>query len=930
MAAAPAGYEAFQSFRRKAVTLVCFLLAASMAIGITVYVDSYSVHEWNRNVDVGDVAIIVEGYNIESYVDDIRDIRSVTKAAALRNGYGDLLIQDNETIELDVWGRILTPDEDFFNAFPNYIQLQSGRFPIDTDEIAAINSLHIYNGIEINDTLTLQQADDIRNVTVVGFYSYSDEADSPYFWSSDSIAITVEGVVSSYDDQTQVLVDIRRGPLSPFNPVASLQYLNGIDEAIRRVDPNYQPGITWPDFYVQNRLSSGIYNYISWVQMLRISQMLRASSVIFLLILVTFLAIRHNVNDRRYEENMLMSRGAAKGELEKVTTREVLTLSILSCLVGIPLGLLLSRIAISATGFFTFDLSLVFTEPMLISIDSLIISAVVTIALPLLTLGGYRVIYSTKKNVDANVGKLAKLSRGLGIIRWDALIVALSGLFLLAMVTGGSAATNNPILALILPILPIPLFLGISSLSIKALRFGANGLSRVMKRVVGDVSASIGVRRLGKASSSAGAASMILVLAICLSWNSAIIDASFPVTAQNQSRLDIGADLTFALSQYENDSWDAFRANVTNHELVTSGTTTSEAILYLSADYGGATSFLAVNPNEYINIGYDYRGNQLNESDLAPMMESLESTIDGAIITSDIAEVYQFEIGDIIRATTLQDEASTISFRVIGIADALPEMPVVDNYYPPYYYDDIYPPTIPYYYYYYREVGKSKILVNRDYLGTQITLQNMTNNYYCVKTVDNANATKIVEDVFAVGGAIALYQGMWEAVSKNVHDYLTNTEYIMDRALDTMLTVLTVGTIVGGFVIYAVEGVRARRREIALLRSVGATRRTIVSAIGTEMLVLMLFSMILLLIYAPLFLSITVNIAGGSTTGPSDIYPIPIFPVIPWFTIFEVLGFFVITVTVFIAIIAVYSTRINLASTLNAAWAEAGPHGGDI
>jgi hypothetical protein len=48
MAAQPAGYEAFHSLRRKGVTVLCFLLASTMAIGITVYVDSYSVHEWQK------------------------------------------------------------------------------------------------------------------------------------------------------------------------------------------------------------------------------------------------------------------------------------------------------------------------------------------------------------------------------------------------------------------------------------------------------------------------------------------------------------------------------------------------------------------------------------------------------------------------------------------------------------------------------------------------------------------------------------------------------------------------------------------------------------------------------------------------------------------------------------------------------------------
>ncbi|MCK4566907.1 MAG: hypothetical protein KAU48_06325, partial [Candidatus Thorarchaeota archaeon] len=138
------------------------------------------------------------------------------------------------------------------------------------------------------------------------------------------------------------------------------------------------------------------------------------------------------------------------------------------------------------------------------------------------------------------------------------------------------------------------------------------------------------------------------------------------------------------------------------------------------------------------------------------------------------------------------------------------------------------------------------------------------------------------------------------------------------------------GTIVGGFAIYAVEGVRTRRREIALLRSVGASKKMIIMVQGSEMLVLMLFSMILLLIYAPLFLSTSINLAGGSTTGWADVYLVSVFPVIPWITIFVVLGFFVVSVALFIFVIAALSSRINLASTLNAAWAEAGPYGDDM
>jgi hypothetical protein len=549
MAAVPVGYEAFHSLRRRGVTLLCFLLASTMAMGITVYVDSYSVHEWDRNLDVGEVALRVSGNNVDRYTSDIRAIAGVTKAELLEYGYGHLWREANESAgieEVYTWGNLLTPSEDLLETFPNYIQLIRGRMPQNTSEIAAINSLSTYYDVQLGDELILDHGDSTTNVTVVGFYQHGGEGDSPYYWQYYSIAIVVSGFLVPSDSSADILVDVDRTVLTAFNPTGSLSHMNDIDSAIRALDPNYDPIYRpYSDLYVQDYLASGISAYISWVQGTRITEMLRSSSVLLLVVLVTFLAIRYNVNERRYEESILTSRGASKGDLEKIVTREVFELSIVSTLFGILLGILFSRIAISATSYFSFSMNLLLTEPMLVSLDSLAIAAIVGLALPMLTLGGYRAVYSTKKNVEAERGKIAKLAKGLNLIRWDVFIVAIAGLLLLALLTGGSAVTSDPLLSIIMPLVPLPLFLGVASLSMKALRRGANWISRRMRRVVGQIPSSIGIRRVGKEASSAGAAAMVLVLAICLSWNCAIIDASLPVTAQDQARLAVGADLTF-------------------------------------------------------------------------------------------------------------------------------------------------------------------------------------------------------------------------------------------------------------------------------------------------------------------------------------------------------------------------------------------------
>ncbi len=929
MSGVPVGYEAFQSKKRKGVTLLCFLLASTMAMGITVYVDSYSVHEWDKNLDVGEIAIIAQGQGILSYIGAIREIDGITKAAPLRAGYGNLRFWVNDTwglYEEHIWGDTIAPDQEFMETFPGYITLVEGSFPTtNMSEIAVINELADYYGIGIGDVLNYSNdlyMDEL--VEVIGIYSQGqDENSNPYYWNYESIVIVVPDAIYSGDNK--IFIDIDRTRVTAFNAAGSLAYSNGIDQAIRMLDPAYDPQNPWSSrFRASNRISTGITTYMYWVQSVRITQLFRSTSIILLILMVTFLAIRHNVNERRFESSILYSRGAAPRDLDKIVNREIFILSIFSCILGIILGIGISRVAIAATGFFQFDFALMISEPFLITLDSLIISVIAGIALPILALGSYRVVYSTKKSVDQDQGRLFKVVKGLNFVKWDVLVVGLAGVLLMVLVSGGSDVQNNPILGLILPIVPLPLFLGVASLSIKGLRSGAGRISLTMARVVGQIPASIGIRRIGKGASSGGAAAMVLVLAISLSWNSAIVDASLPVTKTNQAQFSIGADITFSLDNNKIEQWENFTQNVTSHENVVSATVVSETGFYLSSGYAGYKTFLAVNPREYTSIGYHYLGNRLNDSEMSSMLESLETVLDGAIISQDTAQEYNLEVGDILRASEISEEAIPFTFRVIAIVEAIPEMPSDDYWY---YYDYIImPPMVPYFPYT-DVVGQDRVMINREYLRSLLGALNQTNNFLCVSTVDNANGTETGESLLEAGGYEVLNQNLWDSVSSQTDEFLGQTSYHIDRSVDTMLTVLTVGTIMGAFAVYAVEGVRARRREIALLRSAGADSGLIVKAQGAEMLILMLFSLIVLLAYAPLFLSTSISTVRVSAF---ETYPVSVFLIIPWLTIFTVLAFFIVSIMIFIGFVAFFGSRINLAQTLNASWAEAAPYGEDM
>ena len=933
VAAVPAGYEAFHSMKRKGVTLLCFLLASAMAMGITVYVDSYSVHEWGSNISsVGDVSISVTGPDIIDYLGQIRNIAGISKAAALPTSEGNIEYWVNSTwgnwIDT-IPGRVIAIDQEFMDIFPGYITLVEGELPNgNTSQIAIPEYIAYQYNFKVEDVLnfSLDWDGPYQQVEVIGIFSQGGEGSSTNFlWGVDEIAIVDSGVMVSVDHK--IYIDIDRNRITPFDPSGSLAFVTGIDQKIRELDPLYNPQRPWSSrFSVQDSMVGAINQYISWVQGARMSQIFRSSAIMVLIVLVTFLAIRHNVNERRYEISMLYSRGASHADLDKIVNREIVILSILSCIIGIIIGVFVSRIAIASTGFFRFDFRLMISEPFLISLQSLIMSAAVGIVLPLITLGAYRLIYSTKRSLDENTGKLAKLVRGFNFIRWDLLVVLFAGLLLLTLTTGGVTVTSNPMLNLILPIIPIPLFLGMASLAIKILRRGAVRISRYLSPIVGKISASIGIRRIGKGASSGGAAAMVLVLAICLSWNSAIVDASLPVTVDNQARLSVGADITFALDESEFALWNEFMTNVTNHEQVLDETLVSEIDLSLTSDYGGINTFFAVNPVEYAKIGYYFSGSHLNESEMASMLVSLESIPDGAIISSDIAHDYNLEVGDVLRAAQLDSETLPISFRIIGIVTAIPEVPERGDVF-----DGYYPPVVPYpFFSYYRIVGQSRVMVNRDFLSTQIDILGDTASFLCVQTVKGANGTEIANDLLEHGGMNVVYSGVWDSVSTRADEYIGAVSYHMDRSVDTMMTILTIGTIMGAFAVYALEGIRARSREIALLRSNGANTGLIVKAQGAEMLVLMLFSLVLLSVFAPLFLTTSVRAAASGLGSSYLIYPVSVFLVVPWVIVLSVLMFLVVSVVLFIGIAAVLGSRVNLAETLNATWAEAAPYGGDV
>ncbi len=935
MSAIPVGYEALQGMRRKSISLLCLFLASAMAMGIFVYIDSYSIHEWDDRVgNVGPVAMTVGGESVQRYVDEITNLPEVTHAASME--YVHTTVANVGGADNDYYygsyARVGIVSEEYSEIFPDRFQFVEGHIPENTSSIAIspilAESMDIWIGDTLNYTIeeTISPYGEIEGVyrllTICGIFtdSISSQYGYGYGYWGETTALVVPELVDGYDLylETEISLDVDRTQLTPFNPQQSLSYLLNIEESIREMDPLYNP----PEYYsyniwVNDFLARAVSDYINWQTMTRFTQIIRSAASILLVVLVVFLSIRFNMNDRRYENSMLMSRGAARSDIERRILKEIAFLTIIGTLVGLGVGVLLSRIGLASTGFFKFDVSLFFTEPFLISVESIIFAVVIGVLLPLFTWIGYNGIYSTKRKVDESTGKLEKVARILAIIRWDVILFVLSALMLIGLSSLGRALQYAPLLAMLAGIMPLVLLVSLGSLTIKGLRRGANILSRGMNRIVGILPSSIGVRRLGKGASSGGITVLILVLAISISWTYSVIDSSMPLTKQNHGRFAFGGDVAFHLGSYPTPAWTNFTANVTAHASTAAATTINKIKVILSSEYYDRAYIVGMNPLEFQYVGYDQWGVQLNSSDLSPLMETLAATPSGAIITSDIAAKYDLSTGDSIRAFSYYDSSEFFVFTIVGIADALSNSMLLDTGSNPDYG----------FYFYDTSVGTNTFWVNNEYLGSLVSLANDTENILCVRTKKGVNGTAFVQDILSQGGdTVFPEQNGWAAVTYEVESFTSSTAYRIDRAVDTLLSIATSAVIFAGFIIYAFEGVTARKREIALIRSMGGSRRLVLKAQLAEISMLILASILLLVVFGPLYI---INTLIGIRTSVYT-FPVSVYPVFPMLTMLTVLLFFVGTAILFALVVSILSTRINLSEALNASWAESGPYGGDV
>jgi ABC-type lipoprotein release transport system permease subunit len=298
------------------------------------------------------------------------------------------------------------------------------------------------------------------------------------------------------------------------------------------------------------------------------------------------------------------------------------------------------------------------------------------------------------------------------------------------------------------------------------------------------------------------------------------------------------------------------------------------------------------------------------------MLEQLELIPTGAIITQDIAERYGLSTGGVLRAFWRNEtELEALEFSIIGVVDALPDTLTFETVFNPY-------PGIEWTY----EVGLGKVWVNREDIDLILSYEKDVENVYCIRVEDISNATLIAEEHLSNGWADVLEEDVWVSASDELEVYITQDVYILDRATDTLFTIVSVGAIFGAFTVYAIEGVKSRKREIALLRSIGADRNLVIKTQAAEMLVLFLISVMLLCLFTPVLTVNSLLAAIRSYGGVTYVYPSPVTIITPLLMMIVILSFFLFCIAIFISVIATLSSRVNMSEALNSTWTDSSPY----
>ena len=834
--------------QRLPATLLCFIVASTLIMCTPIYVDSISLTKLNESLSIGPVGMIVHTTEVnvsDELILEIQNISDVYNVATLEWSFAFLRLDNEPEWTPEYWytyGRVRSFNPDYPEAYSDIFSLIEGRFPENETEIAVSLSAAAMTYIEVGTTLyySFGLNEPKTTLTVVGLYNQTISEIAFFYF--DSIAVVDSSILDSSNRAIRIDVEIDKTPIQAFNIAASQQYLVALENKISSLIPTYYSTTEYSEHYVTNLLLDSLQVYIEWKNEMRISQISRTYSSLLLAILLVYLGVSHDLNHRETEVSLYLMRGSSRLYVQLLLLIELMIVSVFSLFCGLLTSTLTVKIGLASPTLLSIDQSWFFSEPLYLSLESLIYGVFLAVALPITILAIIETRrYSVKKLDDAE-GRLARTTKWISQIRLDAVI--LLGTFLLIGVVQIVRRNypNRLLLELFSSVAPVLVFLAIARLSIRFIHRFSLLLSRLMSPIVGGVIGKIGIRRLSTKNLFSRPVLFSLLITLTITITSISNLAILPYTQLTSARFAIGADVTASLSSNNIQELDSFITSVNGYYEVDSATIVSTGSLYLSEGGAGRFSFVAISPDEYARIGFDLQGSRLNESMMKQSLIHLNQSISGAIITEDIARKYDLEVGNTLRTSTTTDFDTTFEFEIVQIYPLLP-LPAVINFASS-------PPSI--------SMGLNHIWLNRLCLSEYTELNQTTKDLLCIGMKDVLLSEALI-DALAEDHGLVINAGEWSLALTQVDRYASQDIYGVDSAIDTMQIVTAWVASLLAIIMYEVENTQRRQRNRALLRILGTRNFNLYLIQIAEVGALCITCFLILLVYGPLNTFVTLD-----------------------------------------------------------------------
>jgi ABC-type lipoprotein release transport system permease subunit len=741
---------------------------------------------------------------------------------------------------------------------------------------------------------------------LVGVYSQDDvdTRNGHYYALADAVVLPALMTNDSREDYLFLKIDKSR--FTPVVPYVGISHLSDIEEAIRELDPVYAIG-HHTSFYIDDIMARGIIRYQNWLIENKAAQLTRIQGFLFFAVVLSGIGVRYNLKRRKTEMQMLIARGGSSNQILRLYLQELLSLGLLSTFIAVGLGFLVSRIGFMTTGFFQF--TRLTDAPVLLTLDSIIILLMLSFAIPLVMYLIFRNNTRAVVTKPTGHGRLAKLARLVTLFRWDVTLSFLSLVILITMWQSSSIITQVPFFSLLAYGAPFAFFIGIAGLISRSLKTSSNWLSSILRKPLGALASGFGVRRVSQNSMVSGTTVLVVALALSLALNGAVVDATLPNTILTQTRFAIGGDVVFRLEDDRNSLWMNLTEDVANSPDVDALSTITVFGLSLSAEMQDIVEFVAVNPVEYSRVGYDSQGHSLDQSSLNPTLAALDQSPTGVIMTSDVAGIYGLSEGDTLRAfRTNGTEIETIAFNTLGVVDSLPDSMVgPDGYTPPLSTS-------------HTKVGRGQIWMHQEHADTLFRQNSSLATTLCVRTSSNSDGQGIVDAILESDVADAV---LGHAVATVIsYETSQHSQFVFDRSIDTLLILVTLGSIPVVFVMHFHEHKEERENESALLRSIGIDTIKLHKYQVVEAQSLIIYGILLIAVGAPILIVNSLNVTMFTSVFLFQAFPIPIILAIPWLPIVMLMFYLILCAFTLGFSLSVFSSRMPIFRAARETWEE--------